>query len=443
MNIKDLYDIFIAHPKVCTDTRNISEGCIFFGLKGEHFDGNAFANEAIDKGAAYAVIDNPTNYRDSQNFILVENSLVALQNLAKIHRQNLNIPFIGITGTNGKTTTKELFNVVLSKKYKTFATKGNLNNHLGVPLSILSIGSSIEIAVIEMGANHIGEIDFLCQIAMPTYGIITNIGKAHLEGFGSFNGVIATKTELYRYLDLHNGCIFFNADDPLLSEQVQKVHCRKISYGTISKADFRGKLEQKNDNPFMAFWFWDKENKEHYIKSSLFGDYNFENALAAVCAGLVFDVSPISIVNAISEYIPTNNRSQLVKHKDNIIICDFYNANPSSMEKALHHLANIVVGNTFKKVAILGEMKELGQNSSDEHKKILELAINIGINEIFAVGRNYPELSGLPQIKYFENNSELISYLSQNKITESYVLIKGSRASKLEEIYQSLFIEDK
>ncbi|MGC8803301.1 MAG: UDP-N-acetylmuramoyl-tripeptide--D-alanyl-D-alanine ligase, partial [Bacteroidales bacterium] len=331
MNIAELYELYQKHPQISTDTRALPEGCLFFALRGENFDGNTFTEQALQQGAAYAVIDNPTYYKPTPQYILVPNTLATLQELARYHRQQLKIPIIGITGSNGKTTTKELISAVLSQKYATLATKGNLNNHIGVPLTILAIRPQTEIAVIEMGANHVGEIAFLCTIAQPSYGLITNIGKAHLEGFGGFEGVIQTKTELYRYVDMHQGTLFYCHDNPLLLQQVQKLSCQKVSYGTSPDAHIKGYIHKENNSPFLSFSFLDKEGKEYAITTSLFGNYNFENAMAAVALGQTFGVASRDIATAIEAFQPQNNRSQVVQHQSNRVICDFYNANPSSM----------------------------------------------------------------------------------------------------------------
>ncbi|HOK50400.1 MAG TPA: UDP-N-acetylmuramoyl-tripeptide--D-alanyl-D-alanine ligase [Bacteroidales bacterium] len=437
MNISELYQLYLNHPQISTDTRVLPEGCIFFALKGEKFDGNAFADQALQQGAAYVVIDNATYLKPTPQYILVSDTLATLQELARFHRQQLKIPFIGITGSNGKTTTKELINAVLSKKYKTYATKGNLNNHIGVPLTILAIQPDIEIAIIEMGANHIGEIDFLCSIAQPNYGLITNIGKAHLEGFGSFEGVIQAKTELYRFVDAQKGTILFSIDNQLLKQQVEKLKCQTISYGHSPSANIRGYCHENNDSPFMSFSFYDYNGNEYAVRTALFGKYNFENAMAAVSFGLTFGVDSLKIVDAIESYQPKNNRSQLVQHGTNRIICDFYNANPSSMENAIENFAQMAVEDSAR-VIILGEMKELGPESEVEHQKIIQLTEKYPFDRIFLVGKAYHPVNSQKAL-FFEDNISLIHYLNANKISNSYVLIKGSRGAHLEEVYQAIF----
>jgi len=437
MTIQELYQLYLKHPQISTDTRLLPEGCIFFALHGEKFDGNAFAEQALQQGAAYVVVDNDDYYRPSPQYIRVHDTLTTLQDIARYHRQQLKIPIIGITGSNGKTTTKELINAVLSQKYTTLATKGNLNNHIGVPLTLLSIHPSIEIAIIEMGANHVGEIDFLCSIAHPEYGLITNIGKAHLEGFGSFEGVIQAKTELYRHIDAHHGTLFYSADNQLLQQQINNLTCRCISYGSSPTAQIKGYCQQEKSNPYLCFSFFDHDGHAHEVQTALFGNYNFENAMAAVAIGLNFGIEGDKIKKAIESYYPQNNRSQVVQHETNTIICDFYNANPTSMENALKNFALLPAEN-YSKIAILGEMKELGKESKAEHQRIIQLATELPFEKVFLVGNEYqPAPNG--KILFFENNLTLIEYLRANKITNSYVLIKGSRGARLEEVYQAIF----
>ncbi|MCX7986464.1 MAG: UDP-N-acetylmuramoyl-tripeptide--D-alanyl-D-alanine ligase [Bacteroidales bacterium] len=439
MELQELYKIYLSCQKVSTDTRNLPEGCIFFALHGEKFDGNAFAEQALLQGAAYVVIDNEEYYKPGGRYILVTDTLTALQELARYHRYQLKIPVIGITGSNGKTTTKELIARVLAQRFKTYSTQGNLNNHIGVPLTILSIDSSYEMAVVEMGANHIGEIDALCRIAIPDYGIITNIGKAHLEGFGSFEGVIKAKTELYRFVDARGGTIFFSHDNQLLIEQIKKLQCRTISYGASSHADIKGICNTDSASPFLTFTFFDAQGNNYTVKTSLFGNYNFENAMAAVAIGQYFGVDNLKIVQAIESYMPQNNRSQLVEHETNRIICDYYNANPTSMENAITNFALLPVEN-FSKVLILGEMKELGDETANEHHKVVKLTETGPFDKVFLVGKPYQTAKSSKAI-YFDNNADLIEFLRSNKITNSYVLIKGSRGARLEEVYRAVFCD--
>ena len=322
-NTEQLYQYFLQHPIVCTDTRSITEGCLFFALKGEKFDANTFAEQALAQGAAFAIIDD-VKFAVSEQCILVADVLTALQDLAKYHRQQLNIPVIGLTGSNGKTTTKELIKAVLAEGYQTFATKGNLNNHIGVPLSILSLTKTTEIAVIEMGANHQKEIEFLCGIAQPTHGLITNIGMAHLDGFGGFEGVKKGKAELYAYLKMHDGYAFINSNNPYLIEMSIAADLKKVVYyGAEGENTINGTL--KNSDPLISFE-WKLANQTYQANANLTGTYNFENILAAICIGNFFELGPEQINKGLADYFPNNNRSQLTKTANNTVICDFYNA---------------------------------------------------------------------------------------------------------------------
>jgi UDP-N-acetylmuramoyl-tripeptide--D-alanyl-D-alanine ligase len=335
MSIEEIYSLFLKHPAICTDSRKAEKYGIFFSLKGDNFNGNAFAEIALENGCKYAFIDEAVYYKDNR-YIIVENALNTLQELAKHHRSKLKIPVIGITGTNGKTTTKELIKAVLEKKFNTLATEGNLNNHIGVPQTILKITGKTEIAIIEMGANHIGEIAELCKISKPDHGIITNIGKAHLEGFGSFEGIVKAKKELYDHIEQNNGLLFVNKDNQLLSEMASRI--KKITYGKSASADHTGSI--KNTEPFIEIvWKNTATNKTFLIKSKLVGAYNFENIMAAVAIGSYFEVDVSLIKEAIEAYTPSNNRSQIIKSSNNTIIMDAYNANPSSMEAAINNFA--------------------------------------------------------------------------------------------------------
>lgn len=355
MKIEALYNIYKQYPLISTDTRNIKEESIFFALKGASFDGNTFADQALRSGARYVVVDDPMLKKD-ESYILVDDVLVALQRLAEYHRDQLHIPIIGITGTNGKTTSKELLYAVLSQRYKAFATQGNLNNHIGVPLSILSISKDIEIAIIEMGANHQGEISFLSKIAKPTHGLITNVGKAHLEGFGSFEGVKRAKGELYDYLQDHHGILFLQGDNIHLVEMAKKRHIDTIvRYGFGAENNVIGKLLIAN--PYLAITWKERNNSATYeVSTNLTGSYNTENFLAAIAVGLHFDVDPIAINTGITGYIPKNNRSQITKTDRNTVVADFYNANASSMAAALD---NMKVLTAEHKVMVLGDRKSV------------------------------------------------------------------------------------
>jgi len=425
--IEEIYTIYKKYPLVCTDTRKIQPDSIFCALKGSNFNGNEFAEDALKKGSKYAIIDEKKFYKD-ERFILVEDVLTFLQTLSQHHRKQLNIPVIAITGSNGKTTTKELIRMVLAKKFKTFATQGNLNNHIGVPLTLLSINDSCEIAVIEMGANHIGEIAFLSDIAQPNFGIITNIGKAHLEGFGSLEGVKKAKSELYDYIKKYKGNIFVNYDNKLLRDLSSKIS--RITYGTDETCDCSGKLISVN--PFVTLKYkWKTEekktNESNEIKSYLLGMHNFENILAAICIGSYFGVEHENIKEAIENYLPSNSRSQLIEKGTNKIILDAYNANPSSMKLAIENFSKLKVEN---KVLILGGMAELGTESIEEHITLINLIQKYNWKFVTLVGGdflkiNHPFLS-------FENNIEAKNWLQKQKFENSYLLVKGSRSIKLE-----------
>jgi UDP-N-acetylmuramoyl-tripeptide--D-alanyl-D-alanine ligase len=435
MLIEELYKIFKECPVICTDSRNILPGSIFFALKGENFDGNQYASDAILKGSSYAVIDNK-KYEESSKCILVNDTLLTLQKLANYHRKQHKIPIIAITGTNGKTTTKELFTAVFSKNFDVKATIGNLNNHIGVPLTLLSMNDSTEIGIVEMGANHLNEISKLCDIAEPDYGLITNIGKAHLEGFGSFKGVIKAKTELYTYLDKSAGTIFYNVENPVLSKSVIKLNCNKIGYGKNNNSFFSANII--SSDPFLQFSIMlkDESNSKYVfeVNTNLIGNYNLENALAAICAGLYFEIPIDKIIAAIEGFKPTNYRSQYKKIGTNQFLLDFYNANPSSMEVALNNFKSISAKG-LKKVIILGEMLELGTESEKEHLKIIHLLESLGMNDVYLVGEGF-HVNNLHNFKNFSNTKALKEYLYTNKIENAYFLIKGSRGVKLENILE-------
>lgn len=422
MSIEDIYSIYLQHPVISTDTRNIEKNSIFFCLKGPSFNGNAFASEALAKGAAYVVMDEPT-YVVNDKCIVVDHSLKTLQNLALFHRKQLSIPFIGITGTNGKTTTKELIKTVLSQKYKVLATQGNFNNHIGVPLTILSINNSIEIAVIEMGANHAYEIDDLCKIALPNYGIITNIGKAHLEGFLNIETIIETKTALYKAVNNANGSIFINMDDQLLMSNAENNH--KITYGTNEYADYYGKVISDD---FLCKVFLPKTGTT--ISTQLTGNYNFSNIMAAVAVGQYFNISIPTIQEAISSYKPSNSRSQILHKGSNIFIMDAYNANPSSMMPAINNFANI---NHKNKVLILGDMKELGEESQTEHQQIVDLLKTLSFKQVFLIGPEFSKTQH-PHGWSIETWDEALSIISHKNIQQAMILVKGSRSMQMERI---------
>jgi len=425
MEIASLYAIFRNHSIVSTDTRNIPINSIFFALKGANFNGNAFASEALSKGASYCVIDEQ-EFALNDKMILVDNVLKSLQQLANYHRNQLGLPILAITGTNGKTTTKELITAVLSKKFRVDSTKGNLNNHIGVPLTLLSMDESTEFGVVEMGANHPGEIKILCEIANPDFGIVTNIGKAHLEGFGSFEGVIKTKSELYNFIRNKGGKCFINADNSLLTKQAEGIET--ISYGESTSYYMTGELAS-TDNYLVVKALFPKGWL--YLKSNLVGNYNFENLLAAACIGKYFEVDPILIQDAIAQYTPSNNRSQLIKKANNTIIMDAYNANPTSMMAALKNFGSIQHEN---KCLILGDMLELGDASAEEHQKITDFIEEQAFSDVYLVGPQFKNTIDRSQKKKFEQVELLSIYLKTQPIENKLILIKGSRGIHLEKV---------
>ncbi|MEQ7798352.1 UDP-N-acetylmuramoyl-tripeptide--D-alanyl-D-alanine ligase [Pedobacter sp. ASV1-7] len=427
-SIETLYQHYLSHPTVCTDTRSIVHGCLFFALKGEKFNANTFAAQALEQGAAYAIIDDKT-YQKNEKCILVSDVLTTLQDLARYHRDQLNIPVIGLTGSNGKTTTKELINAVLSQKYSTFATKGNLNNHIGVPLSILSITQQTELAVIEMGANHQKEIEFLCSIAQPTHGLITNIGMAHLDGFGGFEGVKKGKAELFDYLKKHQGITFVNRNSAYLMEMTEKTGLKKvIYYGTEASNTISGKLIKSD--PFIEL-SWNNGSDSFKTEVHLTGTYNFENILAAICIGHFFEVSPIDINAGLSHYLPNNNRSQITKTDTNTVICDFYNANPSSMAAALNNIESL---SSNHKTVIIGDMFELGKESFAQHKLIIQQAEMLHIDTLIFIGKHFQESKQEHKGHFFTTPAEAQEFISKHPINNSLVLLKGSRGMALEQL---------
>ena len=430
MTTEQLYQVFLKHPTVSTDSRNITPGCIFFALKGPNFDGNQYAADALKKGATYSVVDDH-DLPENEKFIVVENVLQALQQLASFHRKQIAIPVLGITGSNGKTTTKELIVAVLQQKYQLTSTQGNLNNHIGVPLTLLKMDAVTQIAVVEMGANHPGEIAELCQIADPDLGIITNIGKAHLEGFGSFEGVVRTKSELYDYLRKKNGACFINIDNTLLVKQAAGLE--HLSYGSSEQAQLRGELQES------AYYLTAKALFPKgwlYLKSKLIGSYNFENLMAAARIGLHFEVDPLKIQKAIEQYTPTNNRSQLITKGSNKIIMDAYNANPTSMMAALKNLGAI---NQSNKIVILGDMLELGKESGEEHQAVINYLNQQNFDTILLVGKEFSATETNTKTKKFGTAELLCDYLRQQKPMENkLILIKGSRGVKLEQVLEQI-----
>ncbi len=431
MRIEELYGIFKQHPVISTDTRKISEDCLFFALKGENFDANTFALQAIEQGAAFAIVDERGLPKHSQ-FIFVDNVLQTLQELANYHRRTLNIPVVGLTGTNGKTTTKELINAVLSQNFKTSATLGNLNNHIGVPLTLLAVTPDTEVAIVEMGANHQKEIELLCSIAAPDYGLITNVGKAHLEGFGGFEGVKKGKGELYDFLAKSGGTVFINQDNLYLMEMAQSRNFKQIIYyGTSANAYVSGRLIA--NDPYLTVE-WSEGSNKHIVKSQLTGIYNFENILAAIAIGKKFGLTVEQINQGIGSYQPNNNRSQIIKTAKNTVIGDFYNANPSSMAVAIENIAKLAADN---KIVILGDMFELGEESEIEHKLLVEKAEESDFTKILFVGKEFFKNQNDNAV-FLKSLEELKNYLQENPIHNALVLLKGSRGMKLEQVVEYL-----
>ena len=414
MHTSDLYSIYKKNPKICTDSRKIIKGSIFFALKGNNFNGNMFAEKAIKKGCVKAIIDEK-KYHNPTSTILVDDVLEALQDLARYHRNRLSIPIIGITGTNGKTTSKELISNILKKKYNTYSTKGNLNNHIGVPLSILDIDSNIEIGVIEMGANHEKEIEFLCNIAQPEYGIITNIGSAHLEGFKNIEGVKNTKNELYKYIQDNNGLVFVNNKDLLLINLSKNI--KKIEYG-------------QNANINSNSLFTNITYKGKSIKSKLIGEYQLDNIMLSISVGEYFNISFENIKSSIEEYIPSDNRSEIIRTNKNLVILDAYNANPSSMKAMLKSFSKYKSNN---KLCILGDMLELGECSMQEHIDIIKLCADLKLETLF-VGTEFKTIKK----ESFRTKEDINKYIQKNKTTNKTILLKGSRGIQLETLISLL-----
>jgi UDP-N-acetylmuramoyl-tripeptide--D-alanyl-D-alanine ligase len=424
MNIEQLYKLFLQFPTISTDTRKITKDCLFFALKGDNFNGNSYAKQALEKGAAFAIVDEK-EYANENHIILVDDTLKSLQELANFHRKQSKAKVISLTGSNGKTTTKELINAVLSTNYKTIATVGNLNNHIGVPLTLLSIKEDTEIAIVEMGANHQKEIEFLCQIVEPDYGYITNFGKAHLEGFGGLEGVIKGKSELYDFLFQHNSFIFFNADDVI---QLSKLNSYLKKFGFSQNNSQYYIIKLISANPFVKIEF-----ENYSINSKLIGAYNFANCCAAIVIGKYFNVSLENIKKGIESYVPANNRSQKMEKNGHQIILDAYNANPSSMKVALENFNHL---NVSPKIAFLGDMFELGETASEEHQAIADLASSMNFDDTFFIGKNFVKTKN--KQKTFKTFEDLASYLKANPLQKSNLFIKGSRGMALERILELL-----
>lgn len=424
MEIEELYSRFQVCGTVTTDSRHCPQGSMFIALKGETFNGNAFAAQALAQGCRYAVVDEP-EYARGESYILVDDCLQVLQQLANYHRRQLKTPIIGITGTNGKTTTKELVSSVLSKKYKVLFTQGNLNNHIGVPLTLLRLNKEHEMAVVEMGANHPGEIKALVQIAEPDYGLITNVGKAHLLGFGSFEGVIKTKGELYDFLrEKGNATIFIQNENSYLNAIAHGLHC--VRYGQASGLFVSGKL--LSCSPFLAFE-WMSEGNTYPVQTHLIGAYNLDNALASVAVGKYFDVAPEDICEALSTYMPQNNRSQLVDTGRNKLIVDAYNANPTSMMAALENFRQVQAPH---KMVILGDMKELGEASLEEHRKIVGFLDGCRFDRVMLAGPEFKAVASA--YEHFDNVDAVKEALEKSKPVGFTILIKGSNSMKLSQL---------
>ena len=429
MDTSQLHKRFLETTGACSDTRALLPDGMYFALKGPSFDANLFAAKALAGGCRYAVVDDPTVAVDDR-FIVVPHVLTAMQQLATYHRRRSSIPVIGITGSNGKTTTKELMHAVLGADRPTLATSGNLNNHIGVPLTLLRLRQEHRIAIIEMGANHVGEIAALTAIAEPTHGLITNIGKAHLEGFGDYDGVIRAKTEMYAWIRAHDGILFVNGDDPLLMGKSDGI--RREHYGTSGDLDTSGSaLEQ---GPFLTVAFHGRDQEEHTAHTRLVGDYNLPNALAAICVGQHFGVADNVIVKALEEYSPSNNRSQFIDTGRNHLVLDAYNANPSSMALALRNFA--AMPGDRPKVAILGGMKELGEASPMEHALVVDLVRELGLDAVY-VGPEFGAI-GDDDIKCYPDATALLAALEHAPLSGKLVLVKGSRGTKLELVVPGL-----
>jgi UDP-N-acetylmuramoyl-tripeptide--D-alanyl-D-alanine ligase len=425
MIIEQLYSNYLETGKVSTDTRQITPGSVFFALKGDKFNANEFAADALTKGAKYAVVDDE-RYAKGGQYLLVEDSLVALQELAKYHRSQLKIPVIGLTGSNGKTTSKELLNAVLSKKYKSYATKGNLNNHIGVPLTILAIDKTIEIAIVEMGANHLGEIALLSSIANPTHGFITNIGKAHIGTFGGFENIIRGKSELYQHLIVNDGVVFINSQSNVLSNMAKRF---KLPLMYPAVGDYYSCKLVESD-PFVKI----KAENGEVVQTQMIGAYNFENMAVALCIGKYFEVDAKLANKAVAEYVPGNMRSQIMKKGTNTVILDAYNANPSSMLAAIDNLASM---KAEKKVVILGDMFELEGEAENEHRNLGKLLEEKRFDRVYLCGKlTRFAKAEFPEALHFESKDLLMDELKRNPIKDSTILVKASRGIGLETVVE-------
>jgi UDP-N-acetylmuramoyl-tripeptide--D-alanyl-D-alanine ligase len=430
MKTELLYELFKESKGIATDSRTVKKGEIFFALWGENYNGNKFAAEALEKGASYAVVDDPLF--ETEKTILVDDCLFELQALATHYRKNLDIPVLAITGTNGKTTTKELLAAIMAKKLKVHHTTGNLNNHIGVPLTILSAPADTKMMIIEMGANHIGEIRTLCLMARPDYGIITNIGSAHIEGFGSFDGVIRAKTELYEYLHKVNGIAIYNDRNPLLVEKIFRIINRAVPYSDPTGIALNVEQIPSDLNLRVSVSY---QHHTYSLMTNLFGSYNLENVKAAIAASLFFNVEMSDIASAVESYQPANNRSQVKKTSENTLVCDSYNANPTSMTLALESFAAIKAD---AKSVIIGDMLELGEKSEEEHKRVLNLIRSLNFETTLLVGHTFRKVSAKSGLQAFPDVNKLKDFLTGKPLKGKTILIKGSRGIGLEKIYDLL-----
>jgi len=430
MQLSNIYSLYRKFPIIVTDSRKIAPNSIFFALKGDSFNGNYFASSAIEKGCEYAIVDEEEYVLDDR-FILVDDVLVCLQELARKHRKELGIPILAITGTNGKTTTKELCNAVLQNKFETCATQGNLNNHIGVPLTLLSMNEQTKFGIVEMGANHPKEIHNLCVIAEPNYGIITNVGKAHLEGFGSMEGVKRTKKELYDYLNSTNGTAFVNIENSSLLGLLNK-NQKYIAYGNSEHANSKARFLQAD--PYLVLELRSEIGKL-YIKTKLVGSYNFENVVAAVAIGQYLNIDELEIKKSIENYVPTNNRSQLLKTDKNVLFLDAYNANPTSMKLAIENFAKMPLKN---KILILGDMLELGIEAEQEHKELLNLLVEKKLDQVYLIGEIFSKVNNVTHYLTFKSTLEFASILGSFDFNDKNILIKGSRGIALEKLIERL-----
>ena len=426
---EQLYNYFKKYPTICTDSRKVKLNDLFFALKGPNFNGNIYAEEALEKGAAFAVIDD-SNFQKNERYLLVDDTLKALQNLATYHRKQVNPTCIAITGTNGKTTTKELVKAVLSTTYKTQATLGNFNNHIGVPLTLLSLEEDTEMSIVEMGANHIGDINLLCNIALPKFGLITNIGKAHLEGFGSVEGIVKAKGELFDFLDASGGHSFLNMND----FRVAKIGYFIQNVSTYGSGNwYKTNVQSISAKPFLKVVWHPKSADSIDIQTQLIGEYNLDNIAAAIAIGTFFQVSGENIKRGIEGYKPANKRSQVIQKESNIIILDAYNANPTSMEAALQNFSKMEGNN---KMVILGDMLEMGTESEKEHETLLNLVAKMKLSQVVLIGQELEKANKKHCFLHFQNGQQARQWFKKQTLKDSVILLKGSRGIALEKVIE-------